>query len=83
MKLFISATIIILIGAVFIWFSYYTYEKLRTKYHESVPEALGITGAILVGLGIIGHFRRRAYKEGNFWGWFVLRDLTNAFFNFF
>jgi hypothetical protein len=83
MKLFLSATIVLLLGAGLIYLAYDTYESLRVKYHESVPAALGITGSILVILGIIGHFRRRAYKEGNFWGWFVLRDLTNAFFNFF
>ena len=60
---------IAVIGVAVIFVAYVFNNELRTKYHESAPMALGITGGAMALLSFIAYAQHAAFKQGNFFGY--------------
>lgn len=62
--------LIAVIAFAFIVIGYAFDHELRTKYHESAPRALIITGSVMGFLAFLGSMQMTAFKKGDFLGYF-------------
>ena len=75
---------IAIVGLAFIFVAYVFDLELRTKYHESAPMALTITGGAMAVLSLLGYAQHAAFKQGNFFAWmgssFLFRGVLSLMF---
>ena len=75
---------IAVIAGAFIVVGYAFDYELRTKYHESAPLALIITGSVMGVLAFLGSLRMTAFKKGDWLEYFgtgvVIRGILDLMF---
>jgi hypothetical protein len=73
-----------IVGLIFIFVAYAFDNELRTKYHESAPMALGITGGAMALLSFLGYAQQAAFKQNDFFAYiassFLFRGVLSLMF---